>query len=222
MQKLKEKMVYLGFNPKKEFLKLVIVDLALIICGISLFLLSKSLFYMFAILGISVLFTIVYLTRYGNQIDKENALNLEEFCTLFAYFKIYIHNGYNVYSALKEISKFANKSLKKLLDELIHEIDEDKTIEPFIKFAKNFNEIIVEEMMLTIYQMVDDGINSEHLIQYELIFDKFSDLMYQRSLKRKDSRLATISSGCLVASSYLMVVLTIGIISVIGELINGI
>lgn len=222
MQKLREKMIYLGFNPKKEYQKLILVDAIFFALAALSLILLKSMLYFGGMLGFALLFTIFFLTRYGTQIDKENALNLEEFCNLFAYFKIYIHNGYNVYSALKEISKFANNSLKKLLDELIHEIDVDKTIEPFVKFAKKFNEIIVEEMMLTIYQMVDDGINSEHLIQYELIFDKFSDLMYQRTLKQKDSKLATISSGCLVASSYLMIVLTIGIISVIGELINGI
>lgn len=222
MQKIREKMIYLNLSPKKEFIKLVVIDSVLSILSAILFLTTRAIFYLGVLLSFTLLFSIFYLTRYGSQIDKENALNLEEFSNLFAYFKIYIHNGYNVYSALKEISKFANKSLKRLLDTLINEINNDKSIEPFVKFAKKFNEIIVEEIMLTIYQMVDDGINSEHLIQFELIFDKFSELMYQRNLKAKDSKLATISSGCLVASSYLMIVLTIGIISVIGDLINGI
>ena len=144
------------------------------------------------------------------------------FSVIFGYFRIFIRNGYSVYGALKEIVNFANPRLKNFLEELITEIDEDKTVQPFVKFAKRFNEIIVEEMMISIYQMIDDGQTSDYLVQFELIFDKFSDLLYQKYLKNKDSRLATIASSSLIGSSYLMIVLTIGIVSIIGEVINGI
>ena len=40
---------------------------------------------------------------------------------LFSYFKIYIKNGYSVYSALKEIRLFASPSLGKLLEDLVNE-----------------------------------------------------------------------------------------------------
>ena len=147
---------------------------------------------------------------------------MQEFAVIFGYFRIFIRNGYSVYSALKEIVNFANPRLKNFLEELITEIDEDKTVQPFVKFAKRFNEIIVEEMMISIYQMIDDGQTSDYLVQFELIFDKFSDLLYQKYLKNKDSKLATIASSSLIGSSYIMIVLTIGIVSIIGEVINGI
>ena len=70
-----------------------------------------------------------------------------------------------------------------------------------------------EEMMIAIYQMIDDGVDSDYLVQFELIFDKFSENIYQNSLRKRDSRLATLSSSSLVASCYLMIVLTIGIIA---------
>lgn len=148
--------------------------------------------------------------------------NLQEFSNLFGYFKIYIRNGYSVYSALKEIKSFANPSLKYMLDQLTSEIDKDKTIQPFVNFAKKFNEIIVEEMMISIYQLIDDGGSSDNLIQFEMIFDKFSELLHQKELRAKDSKLGALSSTPLFGSCFLMIVLTIGIISIIGELINGI
>ena len=109
-----------------------------------------------------------------------------------------------------------------MLEELIDEIDSDKSVQPFIKFAKQFNEIIVEEMMISIFQMVDDGASSDYLVQFDLIFDKFSDILYEKYLQKKNSKLGTISSTALIGSSFLVVVLTIGIISIIGEVINGI
>lgn len=222
MQKLKNKMLTLGLSPKKEIAKLILIDSVLLILSVLAYFLSKEFTYSIMIFVTVCLLSVLYFARYGTKIDQQKVLDLQEFTNLFSYFKIYIHNGFSVYSALKEIEQFANESLKKQLKTLIEEIDFDKSIEPFIRFAKNFDEVIVEEMMLTIYQMIDDGVNSDHLLQFEMIYDKFSDLMYQKNLKRKDSKLGTLSSSSLIATCYLMIVLTVGIISVIGELINGI
>ena len=167
-------------------------------------------------------FSIVYLTRYSKRIAARNSENLQDFATLFGYFRIYIHNGYSVYSALKELLNFANPDLEKSIRTLIAEIDEDKTVQPFINFSKQFNEIIIEELMISIYQLIDDGESSDYLMQFELIFDKFSEILYEKYLKSKDSKLATLSSAPLIGSCFLIVVLTVGIISIIGELVNGI
>ena len=147
---------------------------------------------------------------------------MQDFAVIFGFFRIYIHNGNSVYTSLKEILKFANEDLKRLLDTLINAIDNDKSVQPFVEFSKNFNEIIVEEMMISIYQLIDDGGSSENLMQFELIFDKFSDTLYQKYLRNKDSKLGTICSSALLGSGFLIIVLTIGIMSVVGELISGI
>ena len=222
MKKLKEKMFILGLNPKRELLIILIADLILFLSGILTFIFLKQIVY-FAICLVTVfVFDLFFLTRYSKQISNKNTENLQEFATLFGYFRIYIHNGFSVYSALKELVNFANPTLKKDLQELISDIDSDKTVQPFIKFGKKFNEIIVEEMMISIYQMIDDGENSDYLVQFELIFDKFSDLLYEKYLKAKNSKLATLSNAPLIGASFLVIVLTIGIISILGEVINGI
>lgn len=222
IKRLKAQMLELGLNPKKEGLILVISSLALITAGVVAYILLKQLLYSLISVGVMLIFDFVFVTRYSKKIDAKNIENLQDFATLFGYFRIFIHNGYSVYSALKELVLFANDDLKKYLNELLSNIDEDKTVQPFIDFAHYFNEIIVEEMMISIYQLIDDGETSDYLIQFELIFDKFSDLLYQRYLRGKDSRLGTIGSAPLIGSCFLIIVLTIGIINVIGELINGI
>ena len=218
MKNLKAKMLLLGLNPKKEFLFILIADLSLVIAGILLFIFLKQITYVAMCVGLLFVFDMLYLSRYSKQINEQNTRNLQEFATLFGYFRIYIHNGFSVYSALKEITVFANPNLKKLLKE----IDDDKSVQPFVKFAKEFNEIIVEEMMISIYQMIDDGESSSYLSQFDLIFDKFSDILYNKNLQKKNSKLGTIASTALLGSSFLIIVLTIGIISIIGEVINGI
>ena len=222
MKKLKEKMLILGLNPKKEFIIVLIVDLIFLLAAVLTFVFLKQILYLTSFLAVAIIFDLLFLTRYSKQISSKNSENLQEFAILFGYFRIYIHNGFSVYSALKEIVSFANPTLKNDLQELISEIDSDKTVQPFIKFGKRFNEIIVEEMMISIYQMIDDGENSDYLVQFELIFDKFSDLLYEKYLRAKNSKLGTLSNAPLIGASFLVVILTIGVISILGEVINGI
>lgn len=219
--KLKEKMLALGFSPKKEFTILIVGNLISLLGIIISVILLKSTSYIGVFIGISIIFSALFLNRYDSKFDVINQKNLEDFTNLFSYFRIYICNGFSVYSALKEIKTFANPSLRELLEKLIREIDEDKSVQPFVKFAKNFNDVIVEEMMISIYQIIDDGEQSDYLRQFEMIFDKFSEINSQKNLKNKDSKLSTLTGLPLGASCYLIVVLTLGIMSVMGELVNG-
>lgn len=222
MEKLKSKLDLLGLSFKTELRNFIILNASLLVVGIILSIITKSVINILLSLPFMLVLSFAYYARYGVKISQMNQKNVEEFTNLFSYFRIYLHNGYSVYSALKELESFANDSLKKLLVTLVEEIDQDKSVKPFINFAKHFDETIIEEMMISIYQMIDGGENGDNLIQYELIFDKFSELMYQRDLKKKDSKLGTLSSAPLIGSCYLMIVLTVGIVSVIGVMINGI
>lgn len=222
MNKLKNTMMELGYSPRKEIIRYIFILTVLIFVGIGIFFLTKNIVLPLFLFPVIFLFSILYFTRFGKMKDKKDAMNIEEFSILFGYFRIYIKNGFSVYSALKEIRMFADDSLRKMLDTLLREIDNDKTVQPFINFSKNFKEIIVKEMMISIYQMVDDGEQSDYLMQFELIFDKFSELIAEKNLKTKDSKLGTITSSPLVGSCFMIIVLAIGIIGIIGELVNGI
>lgn len=222
MKNLKYKIEKLGLSYKKEATKIVVIIFALIVVGIAgTLVLKNSLFLVFSG-GFAVIFTIFYVNRYDAILNRINEKNLLEFSNLFSFFRIYIKNGYNVYNALKEISKFANKDLECMLRQLLEDIDIDKSVQPFISFSKNFNEIIIEELMLSVYQMVDEGEQSNYLTQFSYIFDKFSDLLVKRELEKKKSRLGTLSSAPLLASGFLIIVITIGIILILGDFTNGI
>lgn len=222
MKKLIAKMKRLGLSPKKEFLILGVVNLVLVLVTVLGKILAKNTVFLIIGPGFAVIFSIMFLTRYDTEINKIHTNNLLEFSDLFNFFRIYIKNGYNVYSALKEISYFANENLKELLSKLLDEIDEDKSVQPFINFARNFNEIIIEELMISIYQMIDEGEQSNYLAQFEFIFDKFSESLTTKELKKKDSRLGTLSSSALVGSCFLIVVIAIGVVGLIGDMTNGI
>ena len=222
IRRLKQQMLELGLSPKQEFVILSCVDISLIVISAFAYIFFKQLLYLAIGVALLFIFDLLFLSRYSRQIMAKNSENLQEFATIFGYFRIFLHNGYSVYSGLKEIINFASVSLKRSLEKLINDIDKDKSVQPFVDFAHQFNEIIIEEMMISIYQLIDDGESSDYLNQFELIFDKFSDLLYQKYLRTKDSRLGLLSSAPLIGSCFLIIVLTLGIITIIGDLVNGI
>lgn len=220
MKKFKERLTNLGFSYKRELTIAMVFNFAILVIGIIGFLYLKSFIYPGIAGGLLVIFNLFYFTRYGRIEAKNRDESKQEFVMLFTFFKIYVHNGYSVYAALKEISGFANPVLAGFINELLSDIDQDKTITPFIKFGRNFNDLIIEEMMISIYQMVDDGSDSSSLKQFEMIFDKISDVSYQKEISKKQNGLASMSAFPLIGSALLILMITFGIITIMGDMIN--
>lgn len=185
-------------------------------------LITKNYGILIGLLAFIIVFTYFYFSRYSSIEKRQKQDNLLEFVNLFTFFRMYIRNGFGVYTSLQEVSKFANPSLQELMKKLIEEIDKDKTISPFMNFAHNFDELVVEEIMISIYQMIDDGTNSNYLMQFELIFDKFSEILHKGQLDSKDKKLSTLTSSALFGSAYLIVMITMGVINLLGVMISGI
>lgn len=221
MSKLKERLLALHISFNKEIVRYVIITILLLTAFIVAAILTKLIALVIVMIVVLIAFTYLYFSRYKGVERKQKEIDLLEFVNLFTFFKIYLKNGFGVYASLKEISNFANESLKEKIEKLLQEIDEDKTVTPFVNFASYFDELIVEEMMISIYQMIDDGSDSNYLIQFELIFDKFSELLHKKQLDNKDKGLSNLTASALVGSAYLIIVITIGVVTLLGDMING-
>ncbi len=220
MKKLKKRMINLGLSVKKEFYTAFLICLFLLAASGVAYYFLQSYIYLGVGLFFVTIFLILYFSRYSKLEKEQGDQAKRDFISLFTFFKIYLHNGYSVYSALKEIQSFADKQLATYLSELIREIDEDKTITPFIHFGKKFNDLIIEEMMISIYQMIDDGSNPTHLSQFDAIFGKISDLAYEKEMMKKRNSLASMSTFPLVGSGVLIIMVTFGIITVMEDMVN--
>ena len=220
MKKLKSRIINLRLSYKKEITTGLAISIFLILLGVAGYLLLNSMIYLASGLLLFLLFNILYFSRYSKMEEEQKDLAKRDFVSLFTFFKIYLHNGYSVYTALKEIQSFADHDLATYLSELIREIDEDKSITPFIHFGRKFDDLIIEEMMISIYQMIDDGSNPTHLSQFDAIFSKVSDLAYEKELEKKKNGLASMSSFPLIGSGLLVLMVTFGIITVMEEMVN--
>lgn len=223
MSRLKAKIVRSGLNYKKEISVLIIINFLLLLGSAAILYFYKiDPLIISTLIAFIVLFNYLYLSKYSSLIEKDKEENIKNFVSIFTFFRIYITNGYNVYTSLKEIGTFANPYVMERLSELIHEIDNDKSVTPFIHFARSFDLLIIEQLMINIYQMIDGGNNTSYLRQFELLFTKLSEENYEKEYNKKEKKLNTMTVFPLVASALLIVMICFGVVAIIGEMLNGI
>lgn len=154
---------------------------------------------------------------------RRNSLqNLDEFINVFTYFKIYIKNGLSVYDSFLEIRQYCSPWMYTQIDVLISEIDSDKSILPYMNFAKKFNNNVVEEIMITIFQMVDDGTSYKYISSFTYIFDEFKKNIEQGNVEKANRSMSSKTTLCLIGSAIFTLAIMLGVIGMLGATLNGI
>lgn len=221
MKKVKDKIIELNLNYKKEIGILFFINVMLILALISLYLVNVSLLY----ISIGVLFVVginfYYLNRYNVMLlNKEKRLD-DEFIELFSYLRIYLYNEETVYQALINITQFASIIMKERLEFLISGIDNDKSIDPFIKFSKLFKNKIIEEVMISLYEIINNGSDRLYLNQFIKIFEDFKSNKEKEDKERRYNAFNNINMLSISGSGYILIVLSLAIINLLGDVTSG-
>ena len=221
MKKLKEREDKTQYNQKQNNL-IILFPLVLALIIVALTIIFKN--YLIAVLGLASIALMVFL-YFTNKSQAKLAIEKSheiEFVDLINYFEMFLANNMNIYQAFRETIAYSSPWMSNKIERLLEEIDEDKTVKPFINFAKNFKNGVIENVMISIYQMVDDGHNDISLTQFNLMFEKFEENNRECIIRQAENKLNRLNTYPLIGSIIVTVILTISIISIVGEMINGI
>ena len=220
MRKFDELLIFIGANKRLEILKIVLANVGILLSFSLIVIFLKQ--WMMAFVGIMAIAIVNYLffNSYFNKKkeilkDREN-----ELITMVGYFQFFISNSYNVYQAFKSLIPYSSPWMEEQILALVNEIDNDKSIKPFMNFANKFTNKVAGNVMLSIYQMVDEGESNIHMLQFESLFQQLSKDLNEQRIEEKDRSMGSISSLPLIGAGAITVLLTFGIISVMGEMIN--
>ncbi len=221
MKNLRQKIESLSLNFAKEMSILAVVNVLLIAALIAMFFINLSILVIIGIAITIVAFNLFYLNRYNTMIlNKEKKLD-NEFIEIFSYLRIYLYNEETVYSALKNISEFASPKMKDRIEQLLSDIDEDKTVQPFITFARLFQNKVIEEVMIALYEMVNSGNKDIYLNQFIKVFEDFKTRSEDENEEKRYRKFDTLNMLSVVGSGYIMVILALCIVTLLGEATNG-
>lgn len=217
---LKETIEFVGLSYTKEMLKIIVLNL-LVLGSVALiyFLLNNIVFSIFILIALIVI-DYFLLSRFN---DKKKALlksRENELIAIISYFEVYVQNKNNVYQSFNMLIPYCSPWMKDKIEVLLKEIDEDKTVQPFVNFANNFHQLSTHSLMLSIYQMVDQGENTHQLKQFDVIFTELARNRNREMMEQKSNSLANMSTFPLIGAGLITITLTMSILSILGDLIN--
>ncbi len=217
---LKDTMEFCGKNYKKEITKIVGVNVVLLFAAVALYFFYKSIIYSSIVLAITLVIDFVLLSSYRSQKIKLSKARDEEFIQIISYFQIFISNHLTVYQCFNLLIPYSSNWMAEQLGILIDQIDNDKTVQPFVDFARKFSDSIVENVMLSIYQMVDQGESNEQLNQFTIFFSQLSKQHQKTMIDKKERSLSSVDMLPLVGTGGITVLLIISILFILGDVIN--
>ena len=216
----KDRLNLLGLNYTKEIMVMVTIFIVFAIGGVSLILFLKETYIGMFVAILGVVFDFFYYSRYSSLERKLEKEHIDELILLLSYFEIFTSNGNNVYQSFKMLIPYSSTFMEDALTTMLNQIDQDKSVGPYINFALKFNSHIVETLMLSIYQSVDNGDSPSQFNEFDVLFTNIRNKFQEDLIDRKKKSLETLNSFPLFGAGLLTITLSISVISVIGEYIN--
>lgn len=218
--KLKETIEFVGLSYKKELIILLATNIIMLIGAVLLYAFFKNIIYSILVIVALALVDYFLLSRYNDKKKDILKSRENELVTIISYFDVYIRNNKNVYQSFNLLIPYCSNWMKEKIEDLLKEIDEDKSVQPYVNFANNFQNLSTHSLMVSIYQMVDQGENAEQLTHFNVIYDELSRNRNQEMIAQKDKALSNMSTFPLVGAGMITIALTVSILTILGDLIN--
>lgn len=217
---LKRDIEFIGLDYRKELVKIFIINLLLIISLALGFVLTKMpiilIVGLLLVLGTNYAFYFIYSGKKG-QLIKNRA---DEFVTIISYFRIFIANKNNVYQSFNKLLAFSSDWMKDKIEIMLSAIDSDKSIKPFTDFADRFDLPIARNIMVSIYQMIEQGEVSEQLNQFTVLFEQMNKTLNDERKDRKSRSFDIVSFIPIIGAGLVTLALTFSMLTIVGEMTN--
>lgn len=220
VKKLIDNISYIGLSFKRELIIFISLNLLMVTGGILLIIFKMTNFIILIYFIFIPLVDYLYLGRYKNLVDKIDDNHNNEFISLLSYFEIYISNKNNVYKSIEMLIPFSSDWMGERLSNLLKEIDLDKSVVPYVRFAKNFTYLVIENVMISIYQMVEDGEDEKSLAHFDFVFSSLYSSLSTSKILRHEKNMDALNAFPLFGAGLITVTLTLSIIALLGELTN--
>lgn len=217
---LKRDIEFVGLSYKKELTKIIIINVVLVIgLAVGFYFTKMPMVLIAGLLAIFGVDYFIYFTYSGrkNQLIKDRA---DEFVHIISYFRIFIKNKNNVYQSFNKLLSYSSDWMKDKIGIMLNAIDSDKSIKPFTDFADRFDLPIARNVMISIFQMVEQGEVSEQLNQFTILFEQMSQTLNDERKERKFRSFDIVSFMPIIGAGLVTLALTFSLLSIVGEIAN--
>ena len=217
---LKRDIEFIGLTYKKELIKIAIINAITILAVAAGFIFTKMV--MILIVGLLSIFGVNYFLHFTYSSKKSQLIKdrSDEFVHIISYFRIFIKNKNNVYQSFNRLLTYSSDWMKDKIEIMLSAIDSDKSIKPFTDFADRFDLPIARNVMISIYQMIEQGESSEQLNQFTILFEQMSQTLNEERKDRKARSFDIVSFMPIIGAGLVTMALTFSMLTVVGEMAN--
>ena len=220
LNNFKKTIEFIGLNYKKEQLKIILSNIIFLALFAVLLIFNRTPIVI--VIGVLMIFGLNYyiFSSYSIKKAKINKDRADEFVYVISYFRIFISNRNNVYQSFNKIIEYSSDWMKEKLEIFLRAIDGDKSIKPFTDLADRFELPIARNVLVSIYQMVEQGETSEQLNQFTILFEQMSKTLNDERKDRKLRSFDVVGFFPIIGAGLVTVALTFSMLSMVGDMIN--
>lgn len=216
----KQRLLDLGLSYKKEMAFILLINILVIAIGAVGFYFLKTIIALVIAVIVLIIANFLLFSRYGTMEKYRQKEHLNELISLLSYFEIFITNKNNVYTSFRLLIPYCSGFMEEAITTLLNQIDMDKSVGPYINFAQKFDSHLIESLMLSIYQMVDNGENSGQFMEFEIFFAGIGKDHQTALIEDKKKSLDSLNHWPLFGAGAITIVIAFSITAIIGEYIN--
>jgi len=161
-----------------------------------------------------------------NHSKKEQQLRAqlreEEFVMVLNYVQTYLTNSFNVYNAFKETLPICSSWMQEKISYLLNNMDEDKSINPFIILANNFSSKLIQQSLISLYLMIENGTNTYSLMRFTPIFNQLKEDILHNTIKRIENTYDTLNLLPVIGTGIITLTMILGIVGIVQGALYGI
>ncbi len=196
----------------------ITLSILLIILTISV---GSYFLYSLAMSIIILIFGVAYLVFHYMNLKASYAqlVNAKEiaFNGFFRYIITLLKNNQVLYGALQASIEYVDEVLLNDINELIADIENDVTIDPFLKFMENFNDDAIKQMIMLLYKTQETGIINEVLenINENMIY--LQDTSIKNYINKEEKKVEKYYIFPIIFSAVVVIMISFFVFTLLGE-----
>ena len=212
----------------KQSLLLTYVSKPLVWSTIGVFVISISMWVIlpvgFALSG--SIATLGMYALYGSfQYDKKKSAQktklTQQFLMVFRYFQVLIEQDMNAYQAVKTLLNYVDDPLHHQLHVFLLQIDHDKSIVPYQTLSTMFQSIMIEQVLLSMYQLDRQGSKGMTLFHFNFLFDQVELQAFTYEMRQYHDRLQGGLHTVMIGTGLLAFSFLVGVVDIIFGMLYG-
>jgi len=170
-----------------------------------------------------VVFLYLIIIILKNSDNKKRILKLKEereyeFANMLSYLLVFLENNFNVYQSLQMTMNFTKDILIKDIEELIEQIDLDKSITPYQHFADKFDSNIVYQVVMMIYQLDVNGYDAKYLASFPNLITDLRQTRIENMINARKTNMSFMTVVPIIALLSVVFVFIFYILKLVGGL----